>query len=112
MGFMDALRKIREKKKAEKQEFKAMEREERFKHKLEQKKKTPMQKEFEFYQREKFRENLKKAVELERKQRKAKMRSLSDPFNNKSLFKERLEIKDGNFMKNNNSIMGGHNAFK
>jgi len=34
MGFMDALRKIREKKKAEKEEFKAMERAERFKHKL------------------------------------------------------------------------------
>lgn len=80
MTLGESFAKWREKKKDEKEEFKAMEREERFKKKLEEKHKTPAQKELEFYHREKAREELKRTLEVERKERAEKMKELSNPY--------------------------------
>ena len=97
MGLKDFFNKWNEKKKEEREEFRRMERELRFKKLLEEKQKTPMQKEHEFYQKEKKREQLKKLVNFERKQRDEKMKRLSNPFsrNNNSLI-ERNDIMGNN----------------
>ena len=82
MGFKDIFKDWSEKRKEDKNEFQSMERDLRLRKLLEEKQKTPHQKEFEFYKREKHREQLKKVVEFQRKQRDKKMRKLSSPFNN------------------------------
>lgn len=96
MSFSDSFSKFMEKRKKEKDEFEILERDERLKRKLEQKNKSPAQKEHEFYQREKAIEDLNKLVKLERQQREEKMKQLNNPYNKKSLFKEKNDLKDGN----------------
>jgi len=98
---MDAVKKWNEKKKEQKEEFKAMEREDRFKRKLENKKKSPALKEYEFYQREKEKEKLKQLLLNEREERNERMKKLSDPFNKKNMFSEKMDIKDGDLMGEN-----------
>lgn len=97
MGFSESFSKFMDKRKKEKEEFQGMEREERLKRKLEQKMKSPAQKEHEFYQREKATEQLNELVKREKKERDIKMKELSNPFNKQNIFRERLDIKDGNF---------------
>ena len=85
MSFKEAYSRFREKKKEEKDEFKAMERKLRFEKKLEQKTKTPAQKEYEFYEREDARERLDKIVKEKRKTREEKLKKLSSPFNKQGI---------------------------
>lgn len=82
MGFFG---KWIEKRKEDKEEFKKMEKDLRFKKILEEKQKSPAQREHEFYEKEKQREELKRVVEMERKERAEKMKNLSDPFNKPSI---------------------------
>lgn len=96
MSFKDFLNKINEKKKIEKEEFRAMAREERLKHKLEERKKPAYQREHEFYEKEKEREAMKKLVKIERKEREERMKNLSDPFNKPHLFKESGDLFKSN----------------
>lgn len=84
MGFKEAFQKWNEKKKEEREEFKRLERNQRFHKRLEEKQKSPAQKELDFYQKEKDRENLREKLEQKRKQRNEKMKNLSDPFNKKN----------------------------
>lgn len=104
MGFSEQIRKIMDKSKENKEEFKSMEREERFKRKLEQKNKSPAQKEHEFYQREKAKEDLDKLVKQERKQREEKMKALNNPFNKKDTFHEKLHLKDGGLFNSGRNL--------
>jgi len=104
MGFQEAFAKFREKKKEEKEEFKSMERDIRFKKKLEQKMKSPAQKELEFYNREEAKENLQKLLKQKREKRREKLDRLSNPFNKKCLFSERVQIKDGNLLPSRRTI--------
>ena len=97
MGFSESFNKFMDKRKKDKEEFQELERQERFKRKLEQKLKSPIQKEHEFYQREKATEQLNELVKREKKERDEKMKELSNPFNKKNMFRERMDIKDGNF---------------
>jgi hypothetical protein len=94
MGLKEIFSKISEKKKEEKEEYKRMERELRYKKLLEEKQKTPAQKELEFYQKEKDRGLLNERLKLERKIREEKMKNLNNPFNKPSMMER-------------NSIMGG-----
>ena len=112
MTFREAIEKYLEKRREEKEQFKAMEREVRLKRKLEQKMKTPAQKEYEFYMREEKKNNLDKFLKQKRKQREKKLKALSSPFNKHQLFNEKMDLIDGNFIKNKNSIIRNHNAFK
>lgn len=89
---MDFFRKINEKRQLEKEEYKAMERELKLQRRLEQKMKSPAQKEYEFYQREKKQEALKKALDFERKRRAEKMKQLSNPFNHKDLINNNNDL--------------------
>ena len=98
MGLKEVFSNWNEKRKEEKEEFKQMERELKFKKRLEDKQKTPMQKEHEFYEKEKDRERLKELVKSERLERNEKMKKLSDPFNkDNNLFKEHNDIMKGGF---------------
>ena len=105
MGFKEAFEKYREKKKQEKEEFKAMERDLRFKRKLEQKMKSPAQKEYEFYQKEKERDDLKKRLEMERKERAERLKRLSNPFNKVNLLHEKIDLMKSPKVKNKINLM-------
>jgi hypothetical protein len=85
MSFKEAFERFKAKKKEEKQEFKSMERELRFKKKLEQKSKSPAQKESEFYEREDAKERLDKIVKQKRKTRENRLKELSNPFNKQGI---------------------------
>jgi len=93
MGLKEFFKNWSEKKKEEREEFKRLERELKFKKILEEKQKSPLQKELEFYEREKQKERLKKLVELERKRRENKLKNLSDPFNKRyNPFREKNDL--------------------
>lgn len=94
MGIKEVFAKWREKKKEEKDEFKKMERDARFKKLLEEKQKSPAQKELEFYQREKEKEKLKQTLNYERTVREEKMKILSNPYKHNN-FSERRDLMDG-----------------
>ncbi|HED05182.1 MAG TPA: hypothetical protein ENI61_00690 [Ignavibacteria bacterium] len=92
MALKDIFRNISEKRKQDKEEFKKMEKEFRFKKLLEEKQKSPMQKEHEFYVKEQERVKLKKMVEFERHQRTEKFKELSNPFNKGNSLREKNDI--------------------
>jgi len=96
MILKEAFQKFIDKRRREKEEFKAMEREERLKRRLEQKMKTPAQKEHEFYQREKQKEALNNILKRERKIREEKLKRLSNPYNKPNLFMERNDLLKSN----------------
>lgn len=100
MGLKEAFQRWSEKRKEEREELKRMERDIRLKKRIEQKMKTPAQKEYEFYQREKQKENLNKVLAIERKQREERMKALSDPFKkNNNAFREGNDIMNGGGIK-------------
>lgn len=94
MGLREFFSRMSEKRKEEKEEFRRLEREERFKKLLEEKHKTPAQKEHEFYQREKQRENLKKLLIRERKIRQNKLNKLSSPYGHKVSLMKKNDLAD------------------
>lgn len=84
MGFKEAFKKWSEKKKQEKEEFRRMQRDLRLRKLLEERQKPAAQREYEFYQKEKDKENLTKMLKKERKERAEKMKRLSSPFNKRA----------------------------
>lgn len=109
MGFKEAFERYKERKREEKEQLREMETELRLKKRLEQKMKTPAEKEYEFYLREEKKNNLDRLLKQKRKEREKKLQNLSNPFNKHQLFKEKMDLKDGDLL----GFRGGNfNAIK